>query len=91
MSPQKQTHPPASPPGQDLKQDLKAFQHDVRALRDEVKLKIHLAGMDLKDEWERLEPQLERAVNSAAVVSGEVVSDLRKRLAEFKLRLGPLQ
>lgn len=85
MSPQKQH---ASPnPKQELKQDFKAFQHDVRALRDEVKLKLHLANMDLKDEWSKLEPQLEHAINSAALVSGEVVADLKKRLTEFRNRL----
>lgn len=73
---------------QPSKQDFKAFQHDVRALRDEVRLKLHLAGMDLKDEWERLEPQLERAINSAALASGEVVQDLRRRVSEFKQRHG---
>lgn len=81
----------ARPAGPDLKHDLKAFQRDVRALRDEVRLKLHLAGMDLKDEWQRLEPQLERALHSAALVSGEALADLRKRLQEFRLRLGPLQ
>lgn len=91
MSPQKEPRHPAREAVQDYKQDLRAFQHDVRALRDEVKLKLHLASMDLKDEWERLEPQLERAINSAALVSSEVVADLRKRLTEFKLRLGSLQ
>ncbi|MDP1829411.1 MAG: hypothetical protein Q8L48_39460 [Archangium sp.] len=73
----------------DLKEDLKVFTHDVRALRDEVRLKLHLASMDLKQEWENLEPQLDRALNSAAIVSGEVVADLKKRLQEFKKRLGP--
>ena len=73
----------------DLKQDLKSFQQDVRALRDEVRLKLHLAGMDLKQEWEKLEPQVERAINSAAQVSNEVITDLKKRLAEFRTRLGP--
>lgn len=82
MSPQKQQHATT-----EIKQDFKAFQHDVRALRDEVKLKLHLASMDLKDEWIKLEPQLEHAINSAAVVSGEVVADLKKRLNEFKARL----
>ncbi len=70
------------------KVDLKNFQNDVRALRDEVKLKIHLAGMDLKTEWEKLEPQIERTLNSASLVSGEVVEDLKKRLTEFRQRLG---
>jgi len=70
------------------KQDFKAFQQDVKALRDEVKLKIHLAGMDLKDEWQKLEPQIDRVASSAAIVSAEMMSDLKKRLTEFRLRLG---
>jgi hypothetical protein len=78
-----------NPQKADLKEDLKVFRHDVRALRDEVRLKLHLASMDLKQEWENLEPQLDRAINSAAIVSGEVVADLKKRLQEFKKRLGP--
>lgn len=78
-----------SPSQPDFKQDLKAFQHDVRSLRDEVRLKLHLAGMDLKQEWENLEPQIDRALNSAAQVSGEAVADLKRRLAEFRKRLGP--
>lgn len=73
----------------DLRQDLKSFQQDIRALRDEVRLKLHLAGMDLRQEWEKLEPQLDRALNSAAQVSNEVVADLKKRLGEFRKRLGP--
>ncbi len=82
MGIQKSSHP-------DIKQDLKAFQHDVRALRDEVRLKLHLAGMDLKEEWETLEPQIERAINSAAHVSSDAVADLKHRLSEFRKRLGP--
>ena len=82
MSFQKSTH-------LDFKQDLKAFQQDVRALRDEVRLKLHLAGMDLKQEWEKLEPQIDRALNNAAHVSGEAVADLKRRLNEFRKRLGP--
>jgi len=74
---------------EDLKQDLKAFQQDVRALRDEVQLKLHLTGMDLREEWENLAPQLDRALDSAAHVSGEVVTDLKRRLNELRKRLGP--
>lgn len=71
----------------ETKQDMKSLQQDVRALRDEVKLKLHLAGMDLKAEWEKLEPQLDRAASSAAIVSGEVMGDLKKRLTEFRSRI----
>ena len=71
----------------DLKHDLKAFQQDVRALRDEVRLKLHLAGMDLKQEWEKLEPQLDRVMNSAAQMSSEAVADVKKRLSDFRRKL----
>jgi hypothetical protein len=71
----------------DLRHDVKAFQQDVRALRDEVRLKLHLAGMDLKQEWETLEPQLDRVMNSAAQVSSEVVADLKRRLSDFRRKL----
>lgn len=72
---------------QEHRQDFTTFQNDLRALRDEVKLKLHLAEMDLREEWEKFEPRVERVVNSAVTVSSEVVSDLKKRLAEFKERL----
>lgn len=81
MNPQKPTI------SEELRNDLKAFQLEFRTLRDEVKLKLHLAGMDLKKEWEALEPQFDRALNSATVVSNEMVEDLKKRLAEFRQRL----
>lgn len=71
----------------ELKADPGAFQKDLKALADEVRVKVHLAGMDLKDEWAKLEPQLERAAGNAAVVSGEVLADLKKRLTELKVRL----
>jgi hypothetical protein len=34
---------------------------DVRRLSDEVRLKMHLAGMELKEKWKQLEPQLAEA------------------------------
>lgn len=64
-------------------QDLAA----LKTLRDEVKLKLHLAGMELKTEWAKFEPQLERALSNTAIVSGEIASDLKKRLTEFRQRL----
>lgn len=34
---------------------------DVRRLADEVRVKMHLAGMELKEKWKTLEPQLKEA------------------------------
>jgi|LakWasMet46_HOW7_FD_contig_91_69300_length_1199_multi_3_in_0_out_0_2 transposase len=76
-----------SEPIKETRQDLKSLQQDVRALRDEVKLKLHLAGMDIKSEWEKLEPQLDRAASSASIVTSEVMADLKKRLVELRKRI----
>lgn len=65
-------------------QDMKL----LAALRDEVKLKIHLGKMELRTEWEKLEPQIERALSSAAIVSKEAVADLEARLKELQTRIG---
>jgi hypothetical protein len=59
----------------------------LKTLRDELRLKMHLAGMELKTEWDKLEPQLDHAVSEAAVVSAEVLADLQKRLEEFRRRM----
>lgn len=66
-----------------------SLDREVRALLGEVRLKLHLAGMDLRDEWAKFEPQLDRVVSSASIASKEVLADLKKRLLEFRQRLGP--
>jgi hypothetical protein len=63
------------------------LDREVRALADEVRVKLHLAGMELKEEFTKLEPQINRAVSSATIVSNEVWGDLKKRLTELKQRL----
>ena len=32
---------------------------ELKTLRDEIKVKLHLASMDAKNEWEQLAPKLE--------------------------------
>ncbi|MFO0594720.1 MAG: hypothetical protein U0228_05435 [Myxococcaceae bacterium] len=65
----------------------KSTTASLKALRDELKLKMALARMDARSEWDRLEPQVERALSSVAIVSTEVMEDLEKRLVELKARL----
>lgn len=71
----------------DLKTELQTLQADFRAMKDNVKLKAALAKMDLRTQWEELEPQLERAASSASIVTQEVVGDLKRRFAELKERI----
>jgi hypothetical protein len=74
-----------------LKKDLE----ELARLRDEIRVKVHLAGLDAKSAWGELEPrlsELERdardqgdAVKTATVALAE---DVRKAFVQFRERLG---
>ncbi len=42
----------------ELKDELQKGLEHLKSLRDEVRVRLHLAGMDAKDEWNKLEPHL---------------------------------
>jgi len=51
---------------QDLKAELEKSAAHLRTLRDEVRVQLHLGGLDVKSEWNRLEPRLEAVLERAA-------------------------
>ena len=74
-----------------LKQDLEDTRDDLRRTADEIKLKLHLAGMDAKDAWDEIQPRLadfERRFDSKADEVGEELKalgkDIKKRLLNIK-------
>ncbi len=56
----------------------------LRQMRDEIRLEVHLAGMEAKSRWEQLEPMIDRTERLAEDVSG--VS--RRALYEIMERVG---
>lgn len=45
-----------------IRKDIEATIDDLEQLADEVRVKLHLAGMDARDAWEKtIEPRLEQA------------------------------
>jgi hypothetical protein len=50
---------------QDLKRELEKSARLLQTLRDEVRVQLHLGGLEVKDEWRRLEPQLEAVLQRA--------------------------
>ena len=71
----------------DLKSEMKKGVDLLKTLRDEVKVKLHLAGMDVKDQWARLEPELskvERAAEQATESSKKLMDDALKRLKSIR-------
>ncbi len=71
----------------DLKSEMKKGVDLLRTLRDEVKVKLHLAGMDVKDQWAKLEPELyrvERAAEQATESSKKLMDEALNRLKTLR-------
>ena len=67
---------------------------ELKTLRDEVLLHLHLAGKDLKDEWEKLEkrfPSFQRsaegAIDEVKHVTSEAVTKLVAEARQLRDRL----
>jgi predicted nucleic acid-binding Zn-ribbon protein len=71
----------------DLKIELKKGLSQLQTLRDEVRVKLHLANMDLKDQWNKLEPHLadvEKKAAEATEASRNLIDEAVKKLEKFR-------
>ena len=75
----------------ELKAELKKLQDDLEGIAGEIKVKVHLAGMDVKDAWSDLEPKIRdferKATRTADTTVAEMkglAHDLRKRARRIK-------
>ena len=62
----------------------------LRQLADEIRVRVHLAGMDAKDAWAKLEPRVhdfERRAAEAADRVGEELRELGHNLKEELTKL----
>jgi hypothetical protein len=55
----------------------------LRTLRDEIRVRVHLAGMDVKDAWQTLNAEAERASRAASEASHAAVAEVLQKLREF--------
>lgn len=72
---------------QETKKDIAALKTELKTLRDEINLKVHLAGMDLRDEWAKLEPQADKAWRELNETTMEAAKDLRGRIRKLREQL----
>lgn len=76
---------------EDVKTEVNKGMERLGTLRDEVKLHLHLASLDAKQEWdEKLEPRINEIQTSAQHVSDasrEAVGELVKRVEGFYAKL----
>ena len=59
---------------------------ELRAMRDEIRLRIQQAGADLKGAWHELEPRLERLEREAKDAAGAALLRCRDAVAELRAR-----
>ena len=62
--------------GSDLKKSLEDVLTDLTQLKDELRVKAHLAGMDAKDEWKKLEPRVEELEGKARAAVGKAAHEV---------------
>ena len=55
-----------------IKDELEENLNALRQQRDELHLKIHLAGMEVQDEWDTLEEKWDELVNKSAKLKKEL-------------------
>jgi hypothetical protein len=66
----------------ELKKEWEETQESLKTLRDELRVKMHLAGMDAKDTFSKLEKKADEVSRDVTEVGKgtlqEVVGELRK-------------
>ena len=79
----------------EIKNDVEKNLAKLAALRDEVKLKLHLASMDAKQEWDdKLAPrvfELEQGAKNLTESSRSTLSELIAKVEKFLVHLKPGQ
>ncbi len=51
---------------------------DIRRIRDQLKLELHLAGMEAREQWDKLQPklaELETTFEAGAHKAGTAIAD----------------
>jgi hypothetical protein len=81
---------------QDSNQDHGIDFGSLSQLRDEIRVRVHLAQLDAKEKWQELETQLlglEHKVTqdggSIAGATAQLAKELKQSLLDFKERLSP--
>ena len=79
---------------ENLKASLQNDLNDLTQLRDEIRVKIHLAGLEAKSAWRQLEPRLdalEQDVRDESAIVKEasvlLAKELKSAFQQFRSRL----
>jgi hypothetical protein len=72
---------------ENLKRSLEYSFNELKRLRDEIRVQVHLGGLELKKTWQELEPSMERAeayLQEVTEVSEKAMHDLLIRARQLR-------
>lgn len=69
----------------------KDLGRELKGLADQIRVRLHLAGMEAKDVWSKLEPKVHEFERKAEETGAEAVSELTKMGTELKDQLAKLK
>lgn len=73
-----------------MKSEMQKNLDLMLTLRDEIRVRLHLAGMEAKDEWNKLEPKLieiEKIAHDFTETTATAISDAVFRLKALRTSL----
>ena len=73
-----------------VQQEIDKAVAQLRTLRDEIRLHAHLANLEAREAWKKLEPslgELEQKMTQATEATKSKAQDLLKRFAELRDRV----
>jgi hypothetical protein len=74
-----------------LREELEERRDELVELAGEIRVKIHLAGMEAKDTWADLKPRVEDYARRVEGITESAAADLKRAGAELKTRLQSLR
>jgi hypothetical protein len=74
---------------QELREELKKSQELLKTLVGEIRVKMHLAGMEARDRWKELSADAEHIGREVDQASRTAVEEMIGRLKQFKESLKP--
>ena len=74
-----------------IKEELRQTRDELWRLADEIRVKIHLAGMEVKDTWGRLEPRLQEFEQRVEDATEKIGAELKDASTDLKERLQKLR
>lgn len=69
----------------ELKKEFSDLVETLKTERDEIKLKLHLASMDVKDEFDTVDQKWDLVTQKAADIADDAVEVSEDALAKAKL------